>query len=133
MKGLRSFDSDTLLNDTLPYAAYCFTQLFTSFRLRGFFSSDQETECHEKYMSFVDDLQRKFLELHQPTLFVPDTVGFLMEQSSLQSRPFLHKPFRLACLRLDEPFQALPPVKFGSVDSDDPTSGFVDVVLPVQS
>ena len=24
-------------------------------------------------------------------------------------------------------------VKFGSVDSDDPTSGFVDVVLPVQS
>ena len=45
----------------------------------------------------------------------------------------LLKLFCLACLCLDEPFQTLPPVKFGSVDSDDPTSGFVDVVLPVQS
>ena len=108
MKGLGSFDLNTLLHDPLSHANYCFTQLFTSFRLRGYFSSDQEVECHEEYRSFVDELRRKYPEL-------------------------LHKLFRLASLCLDEPFQTLPPVKFGSVDSDNPTSGFVDVVLPVQS
>ena len=37
MKGLGSFDLDTLLHDPLSHADYCFTQLFTSFRLRGYF------------------------------------------------------------------------------------------------
>ena len=133
MKGLGSFDLDTLLHDPLPHAVYCFSQLFTSFRLRGYFSLEQETECQDEYVSFRDDLQRRYPDLHQPTLFILDTVGFLIEQSSLQSRPLLLKLFRLACLCLDEPFQTLPPVKIGSLDSDDPTSSFVDVVLPVQS
>ena len=83
-------------------------------------------------MSFVDDLRRKYPELLQPTFFVRDTVGYPIEQASLQSRPLLLDLFRLACLCLDEPFQTLSPVKIGSVDSDDPTSGFVDVLLPVQ-
>ena len=133
MKGLASFDLNTLLHDPLSLADYCITQLFTSFRLRGYFTSDQEVECHEEYRSFVDELRRKYPELHQPVLFVRDTVSFLIEQASLHSRPLLHKLFRLASLCLDEPFQTLPLVKFGSVDSNNPTSGFVDVVLPVQS
>ena len=133
MKGLGSFDLNILLHDPLSNADYCFTQFFTSFRLRGYFCSDQDVECHEEYRSFVDKLRRKYPELHQPVLFVRDTVSFLIEQAFLHSRPLLHKLFRLASLCLDEPFQTLPPVKFGSVDSDNPTSGFVDVVLPVQS
>ena len=94
---------------------------------------EQEIECQEEYASFVDDLRRRYPELRQPILFIRDTVAFLIEQATLLSRPLLLKLFRLACLCLDELFQTLPPVKFGSVDSDDPTSGFVDVVLPVQS
>ena len=132
MKGLSSFDLDTLLHEPLPHAMYCFSQLFASFRLRGHFSLEQEIECQEEYASFVDDLRRRYPELRQPTLFIRDTVAFLIEQATLLSCPLLLKLFRLACLCLDEPFQTLPPVKFGSVDSDDPTSGFVDVVLPVQ-
>ena len=133
MKGLSSFDLDTLLHEPLPNAMYCFSQLFVSFRLRGHFSLEQEIECQEEYASFVDDLRRRYPELRQPTLFIRDTVAFLIEQATLLSRPLLLKLFRLACLCRDEPFQTLPPVKFGSVDSDDPTSGFVDVVLPGQS
>ena len=34
---------------------------------------------------------------------------------------------------MDEPFQNLPAVKYGSVDSEDPTSSLVDVILPIQS
>ena len=123
MKGLGSFILDTLLPDPLSHAVYCFSQLFTSFRVREYFSLDQETECQEEYVSFRDDLRRRYPDLHQPTLFILDTVGDLIEQSSLQSRPLLLKLFRLACLCLGELFQTLPPVKFGSVDSDDPTSG----------
>ena len=58
MKELGSFDLDTLLHDPLSQADYCFTQLFTSFRLREYFSSGQEAECHEEYRSFVDELRR---------------------------------------------------------------------------
>ena len=133
MKGLGCFDLDTLLHDPVSDAVYCFSQLFTSFCLRGYFALDQETECQEEYVSFLDDLRRKNPELHQPTLFVLGTVSFLIEQTSLQSRPLLLKLFRLACLCLHKPFQTLPTVKFGSLDSDGPPSGFVDVVLPVQS
>ena len=133
MKSLESFDLDTLLLDPLSHAVYCFSQLFISFRLRGYFSSDQEIERQKEYMSFVDDLRRKYPEMHQPTLFVRDTVSFLIEQASLQGHPLLYKFFHLACLCLDEPFQTLPPVKFGSVNSDDPTSGLVGVKFPVQS
>ena len=86
LKALGSFDLDTLLLDPLSHAVYCFSQLFTSFRLRIYFSSDKETECQEEYLSFVDDLRSKYPELHQPTIFVRDTVSFLIEQASLQGR-----------------------------------------------
>ena len=56
-----------------------------------------------------------------------------MELPSLRCRPLLFKLLRLACLCLDEPFQNLPAVNIGSVDSEDPTSRLVDVILPVES
>ena len=39
----------------------------------------------------------------------------------------------LACLCLDEPFRPLPQVKFSSINTEDPTSKLVDVILPLQS
>ena len=94
---------------------------------------EQETASGEEYLSFVDDLRRTYSDLAQPTLLIPDTVKFLVELPILHSRPLLFKLFRLACLCLDEPFPVLPSVKFGSVDSDNPTSSHIDVILPVQS
>ena len=41
MKGLGSGDLNTLLHDPLSHADYCFTQLFTSFRLQGDIFSGQ--------------------------------------------------------------------------------------------
>ena len=136
VKGLGCLDLEILLLGPIAHATYCHTrhtQLFTSFRLRGYFTTDQETASGEEYLSFLDDLRRTYSNLAQPTLLIPDTVKFLVELPSLHSRPLLYKLFRLACLCLDEPFPVLPSVKFGSVSADDPTSSLIDVILPVQS
>ena len=133
VKGLGCFDLEIILLGPIAHATYCHTQLFTSFRLRGHFTMGQETASGEEYLSFVDDLRRTYSDLAQPTLLIPDTVKFLVELPILHSRPLLYKLFRLACLCLDEPFPVLPSVKFGSVDSDNPTSSHIDVILPVQS
>ena len=61
-----------------------------------------------------------------------DTVDFLIAQASLTCRPLLYKLFRLACLCLDEPFENLPVVTFGSVNTEDPTCSRVEVMLRVQ-
>ena len=107
VRGLGSFDLETLLTGSIEHAMYCHRQLFTNFRLRRYFSHDQECPCSEEYRSFVDVM--------------------------MTSRPLLYKMFRLACLCLDEPFESLPVVTFGSVNTEDPTCSQVDVILPVQS
>ena len=112
---------------------YCHRQLFTSFRLRGYFSLDQECLCSEEYRFFVDVMRQPFPQLIQPTLFVKDTVVFLIAQASSTCRPLLYKLFRLACLSLDESFDNMPVVTFGSVNTEDSTCSQVDVILPVQS
>ena len=129
-KGLGCFDLETLLVRPIAQDQNCHSQLFTSFRLRNFFTEDQETVCSKKNLSFLDDLRRNYPDLVQPTLFVPYTISFLVDLPSLHSRPLLHKFFRLACLCLDEPFQNLPAVTFDSVNVDDPTSSLVDVLVP---
>ena len=132
------FDLEILLNGPIVHAVYCHSKLFTrvsdcSFRLRNYFTLDQEAESNEEYLSFLDDLRRSYPGLTQPTLLVADTISFLVDLPSLHSRPILHKLFRLACLCIDEPFRELPTVKFGSIDSEDPASSLIDVILPVQS
>ena len=132
VKGFGCFDSEILWLGPIAHATYCHAQLFTSFRLRGHFTTDQETASGEKFLSFLDDVRRTFSDLAQPTLLIPDTVKFLVELPTLHSCPLLYKLFRLACLCLDEPFPVLPSVKFGSVDSDNPTSStFVCLFLAV--
>ena len=133
VKGLGCFDLGTLLIGPVAHAPYCQSQLFTTFRLRGYFIIDQETTCGEEYFSFLDDFRRNYPDLEQPTMLISDTVKFLVDMPSLHSRPLLHKLFRLACSCLDEPFLVLPSVKFGSVDSDNPTNSLIDVILPVQA
>ena len=128
-----SFDLEILLKFPLSLATKCFGKLFTTFRLRGYFSPNQEYHAQEEYLCFVDELRVKFAEFDHPTLLIPDTVDFLMSQTTLPTRSLLLQCFKLACLCLDEPFRALPVVKFGSVNTDDLTRKLVDVILPVQS
>ena len=97
IKGLGCFDLETMLNGPKGHAIYCHLQFFASFRLRKFFTDEEETMCCEEYESFSEDLRRNYPDLVQPTAFISDTVTFLMESPSLHSRPLLFKLYRLAC------------------------------------
>ena len=56
-----------------------------------------------------------------------------MGQTTLPTLPLLLRCFNLACFCLDEPFRPLPAVKFSSINTEDPASKQVNLVLPVQS
>ena len=131
--GLGSFDLESLLSGPTEYSLGCFKQLFNTFLLREYFKQEQEAQCLEEYTSFVDELRQVYSDMAQPTLLITDTINFLMEQSSLLSRPLLYRLFTLSCLCLDQPFQDLPEVRFRSVRTDVPSSKLTDIILPVQS
>ena len=133
VRGLGSFDLEIMLVDPIEQATYCFRQLFTSFRLRGIFLSDEETLYLEEYLSFIDELRRAHPDVQQPKLLIVDAVEFIPRQDALKARRYLTRIFRLSCLCLDEPRYSFTAVIFGSLNTDDPTSHVFDVVAPIQS
>ena len=133
VRGLGSFDLEILLIDPVEQASYCFKQLFTSFRLRGVFQSDEESIYLEEYLSFIDELRRVHPEVQQPKLLINDAVYFISQQEFLKPRRHLTRIFQLSCLCLDEPRFSFPAVRFGSVRTDEPTCSMFDIVAPIQS
>ena len=133
VRGLGSFDLEILLVDPIDQATYCFKQLFTSFRLRGVLDPSEILLYTEEYLSFVDELRRLHPDLQQPKLLIADAIAFISGQETLKTRRHLARIFRLSCLCLDEPRFSFPPVRFGSVNTDDPTCTMFDVVAPIQS
>ena len=133
VKGMGAFDLDIMFRSPLSQALYCFKQLFRSFQLRGYYQADDESICTEEYLSFLDELRKEFPDLDQPRIIITDAVSFISGHVTLQSRPHLARIFRLCCLCLDQNFNAMPAVKFGSVRTDDPKSKLIDTILPVQS
>ena len=133
VKGLGSFDLETLFVDKMEQAAYCFKNLFSGFRLRGVFQPEEETVYLEEYLSFIDELRRTHPEMQQPKLLIADTIDFVTKQPAYQSRVHLARIFRLSCLCIDEPRFDFAPVRFGSSRTDEPTSVMFDIVAPIQS
>ena len=131
VKGLSSFDLVVMLVDHLENASYCFKQLFTSFRLRGVFQSDEESVYTEEYLSFLDVIRSSHPDNQQPKLLI--VIEFVSGQEALAARPHLRRIFRLSCLCLDAPRMSFIPVKFGSHRTDDPLSSMFDVIAPIQS
>ena len=133
VKGLGSFDLDVMLVNPLERAAYCFKELFTSFRLRGFFNTEDESIYTEEYLAFLDAIRLTHVGIHQPKLLIADTIDFVSGQESLKSRMHLQRIFRLSCFCFDEPRLYFSPVKFGSHHTDDPLSPVFDVIASIQS
>ena len=84
-QGLGCFDLEILLKSPPALATKCFSKLFMSFRFRGYFVAAEETQAQEEYLSYVDELRVKFSEFDQPTLLIPDTITFIMGQTSIQT------------------------------------------------
>ena len=83
VRGLGAFDLDVMLTDPTEQAAYCFKQLFSSFRVRGMLLADEEPIYSEEYMSFLDELRRDHPGILQTKLLIPDVIDFVCGQSSL--------------------------------------------------
>ena len=107
--------------------------LFTSFRLRGVFQSDDESIYTEEYMSFLDVIRSTQPGIQQPKLLIADVIEFVSSQESLAARPHLLRIFRLSCFCLDKPRMSFTPVKFESHRIDDPLRSMFDVIAPIQS
>ena len=86
VKGLSSFDIDVMLVDPLENASYCFNQLFTSFRPRGVFQSDEESVYPEEYLSFLDIIRSSHPDIQQPKLLIADVIEFVSSQGALAAR-----------------------------------------------
>ena len=117
----------------MKQATYCCKQLFTSFRFRGVVDPGEGPVYTEEYLSFVDELRRLHPDMQQPKLLIADAIDFISKQEALRTRRHLTRIFRLSCLCLDEPRFSFPPVKFGSVQTDNPTCIMFDVLAPIQS
>ena len=117
----------------MEQAAYCFKNLFSSFRFRGVFQPEEETIYIEEYLSIIDELRRTQPEMQQPKLLIADTIDFVSKQPALKSRVYLSRIFRLSCLCIDEPRFTFAPVRFGSNKTDEPKSVLFDIVAPIQS
>ena len=86
VKGLGSFDLEIMLVEPLEKAAYCFKQLFLSFRLRGLFQPEEETVYTEEYTSFLDVLEQTHPRVQQSKLLIADAIEFVCGQESFKSR-----------------------------------------------
>ena len=93
VKGLGSFDLEIMLVEPLENVAYCFKQLFTSFRLRGLLLPEEETVYTEEYMSFLDVLRQSHPGVQQPKPLIANTVEFVCGQESFKSRLYLRRIF----------------------------------------
>ena len=60
-------------------------------------------------------------------------MDFVCSLPAFNSRLHLTRIFRLSFLCLDEPRQSFPPLKYGSIHTDDLKSPVYDVVTPIQS
>ena len=133
VQGLGSFDLEILLKLPVALASMCFSKLYMAFQFHGCLVCEQESQVLDEYMSFVDEIRISYTEFDQPTLLITDTIDFLRRQTTLISRLLLLRCFKLACLCLDEPFRPSRAINFSSVNSGDPSSKLVDIVLPVES
>ena len=126
IRSLGAFDLSTLLVDPPELGTYCFGHSFSNCRLRCYYTilvsqRLDESLCLDEYVTSVDALRQRYTGMSQPTFFIPDTIGFVVGQETLQSRRLLYKLFRLSCC-IDEPFPELPVVKFWSFNTNDSTS-----------
>ena len=133
VKMLGSFDLDLLRVDPLENAAYCFKQMFTSFRLRGVSQPEEESIYTEDYMSFLEVLRQLHPEIQKLELLIAGFIDFISSQESLGAKPRLRRMFGLSCLCLDEPRTSFAPVKIGSHWTDDLPSPMFDVFVLNQS
>ena len=133
VRGMASFDPIVLLALPIEQSVSMFTVLYNSFSVRGWLPNSSLAEARDEYLSFLDQFLVSYSEFKNTLEVFLDMVDFLAPLPELRSRKHLFHLFQLSCLCLTEEGMELPPVKFQGVNSADPKSRLIDVILPAQS
>ena len=133
VKRLAAFDPFILHKRPIEVALRHFEALYTTFLLRSWVTSADETAYRTEYLELLDYLRGTYPSKFDFTETSPDLIGFLIGLEFLHDRPRLLYLFKLCCLCLTSSSPTLPAVVIGGINTSDFKGRFTDVALPSQS
>ena len=132
VRGLNSFGPVVLLTLPLEPATLCFSALYHSFHFRRWLANFPEAEARDEYLEFFDYFRRTCYDVKDRPESFTDKVAFLILMPEIRMRKHLFYIFRLISLCLTAISPELPAVEFPGVDSGDPRSRLLEVIMPPQ-
>ena len=133
VKGMATFDPFILFKRPMDVALRHFDILYSTFSLRSWVSSTNESLCRDQYMQLLDHLRTAYSPDFDITSVSCDLIEFLSELEFLRDHSCLFYLFKLCCLCATTVSPTYPDVTFGTISTAGRHSRLTDVILPVQS
>ena len=133
LKGLAAFDPFIMFKRPMDVALKHFDMLYSTFALRSWVSSANESLCRDQYMQLLDHLRTSYGPNFDLTSTSSDLIEFLVGLEFLQDRAHLFHLFKLCCLCATSVSPVFPGVTLGAVTTAGRQNRFTDVILPCQS
>ena len=133
VKGMAAFDPLILFKRPMEIALRHFDILYSTFSLRSWVSSANESLCRDQYMLLLDHLRTAYDPDFDISSVSADLVEFLSELEFLRSRSCLFYLFKLCCLCATTVSPTYPDVTFGTISTAGRRNRLTDVILPSQS
>ena len=98
VKGMATFDLFILFKRPMNVALRHFDNLYSTFSLRSWIPSANESLCRDQYMQLLDHLRTAYGPSFDITSVSADLIDFLSELEFLRDRSCLFYLFKLCCL-----------------------------------
>ena len=133
VKGMAAFDLFIMLKRPMDVALRHFDMLYSTFVLRSWVLSANESQCRDQYMQLLDHLRTTYGPNIDKTSTSSDLIEFLIGLEFLQDRAHLFYHFKLCCLSATTISPNFPDVTFGKVTIAWRQDRFTDVILTCHS
>ena len=133
VKGMAAFDPLILFKRPMEIALRHFDILYSTFSLRSWVSSANESLCRDQYMQLLDHLRTTYDPDFDISSVSADLIEFLSELEFLRNRSCLSYLFKLCCLCATTVSPTYPDVTFGTISTAGRHNRLIDVILPSQS
>ena len=132
VKGLAAFDLDNAQRP-MVVAFRHFDMLYSTFALRSWVPSANESLCQDQYKQLLHPLPTAYGPNFDVTSISGDLIEFLLGLEFLQDRADLLYLFKICCLCTTTVSPVFPDVTFGNVTTKGRQDRFTDVILLCQS
>ena len=133
VKGLAAFDPFIMFRRPTEVALQHFDILYSTFLLRSWVTTTNESTCRDEYVGLLDYLRNNYASDFDVTQHFHDLIDFLVSLEYMQTHSHLMHLFKLCCLCATSCSPDYPVVSMGTLSTSGFQSRSVDVVLPVQS